>query len=129
MTHPNEQVVQDGFAAFSAGDLDTLRRLIAPDAAWHVPGRNPLSGTHKGVDAILTYLRRTQEISGGTFQVDLHDIVGNDRHVFAAYGIKGQRPGKTLNDHAILVFHVRDGQVTEAWGTVGDQYISDDFWS
>jgi ketosteroid isomerase-like protein len=129
MTHPNEQVVLDGFAAFAAGDVETLRRPIAPSAVWHNSGRGPLSGSHKGVDAILSFFRRTQELSGGTFEVDLHDVAGNDRHVFAAYGMKAQRPGKALNDHALLVFHVSDGQITEAWGTVGDQYISDDFWS
>lgn len=129
MTHPNEQVVRDGFAAFAAGDMDTLRRVLAADSVWHVPGRSPLSGSHKGIDEILGYLGRVNELSGGTFTIDLHDVVGNDQHVFAAYGVTARRGGKALDDHALVVCHVRDGQVTEAWWTVGDQYISDDFWS
>jgi ketosteroid isomerase-like protein len=129
MTHPNEQVVRDGFAAFASGDMATLRRVLAPDVVWHVPGRSPLAGSHKGVEEILGYLRRVNELSEGTFAIDLHDVVGNERHVFAAYGMNARRAGKVLNDHALAVFHVRDGQVTEAWWTVGDQYIADDFWS
>jgi len=129
MAHPNEQVVRDGFAAFASNDVDTLRRLIAADAVWHVGGRNPLSGSHKGVDEILAFFGMTMERSGGTFAIDLHDVVGNDEHVFAAYSVTGQREGRALRDQAVLVFHVKDGQVTEAWSVAGDQYLTDEFWS
>ena len=129
MTHPNVQVVRNGFAAFAAQDMGTLRGLFAPDAVWHAPGRNQLSGVFKGVDEILGLFGRTLELSDGTFAVDVHAVVGDDEHVFAAYGVTAKRGGKSLRDSAVLVFHVRDGKVTEAWGTSGDQYLVDDFWS
>lgn len=129
MGHPNEDVIRKGFTAFSAGDMDTLRQIIAADAIWHVPGRSPLAGTYKGIDEIIGFFGRTMELSEGTFAVDVHDIVGNDEHVFAAYKVSGQRKGKSLQDSAVLLFHVRDGRVTEAWGLTGDQYINDEFWS
>lgn len=129
MTHPNVQVVREGFAAFAAQDTEALRALFAPDAVWHAPGRNQLSGVFKGVDEILGLFRRTMELTGGTFGVDVHAVVGDDEHVFAAYGVSAERAGKSLRDSAVLVFHVRDGRVTEVWGTSGDQYLVDDFWS
>jgi uncharacterized protein len=129
MAHPNEQVVRDGFSAFAAMDTEALRKIIAPDAAWHVGGRSPLTGSYKGVDEILAFFGRTMELSGGTFAIDLHDVAGNDEHVFAAYAVSAQREGKTLRDTAVLVFHVTGGQVTEAWTVAGDQYRSDEFWS
>jgi ketosteroid isomerase-like protein len=129
MTHPNEQLVRDGFAALADGDMDAMRRVLADDVAWHLPGRSLASGSHHGVDQVIGYLGRLMELSGGTFAVDLHDVVGNDRHVFAAYGITARRDGKALNDRVLVVFHVRDGKVTEGWWAVGDQYLFDDFWS
>jgi uncharacterized protein len=129
MTHPNEQIIRDGFAAFSAGDQEALRRVIAVDAVWHVPGRNPLAGSYKGIEEILGFFGKTVALSEGTFATDVHDVVGNDEHVFAAYTVSGQRGGKSLRDNAVLVFHVQDGKVTEAWGTAGDQYAADEFWS
>lgn len=128
MTHPNEQVVRDGFAAFAAGDMEALRRMFAADAVWHVPGRSRLSGSYKGVEEILGYIGRMVEITGGTMVVTVHDVVGNDQHVFAAYNVTAKREHKALRDNQVLVFHVRDGKVTEVWGTSGDQYLSDDFW-
>jgi len=128
MAHPNEQVVRDGFAAFAAMDTDALRNILAPDALWHVGGRNPLAGTYKGADEILGFFGTTMQRSGGTFAIDLHDVVGNDEHVFAAFATSGQREGKTLRDNAVLVFHVSGGQVTEAWSLAGDQHLTDEFW-
>jgi len=103
--------------------------VIAVDAVWHVPGRNPLAGSYKGIEEILGFFGKTVALSEGTFATDVHDVVGNDEHVFAAYSVSGQRGGKSLRDNAVLVFHVHDGKVTEAWGTAGDQYAADEFWS
>jgi ketosteroid isomerase-like protein len=55
MSHPNEELTRRGFDAFAKGDVDTLRKLFA---VWHVPGRNQLSGDHRGVDTILGSWRR-----------------------------------------------------------------------
>lgn len=129
MAHPNEQIVRDGFAAFKAGDMDALRRIISAGAVWHAPGRNPLSGSYKGIDEILGFFGRTMEMSGGTFAIDIHDVVGNDEHVFAAYGVTARRDSKSLRDNQVLVFHVHDGKVAEAWSLAGDQYLTDEFWS
>jgi ketosteroid isomerase-like protein len=75
MAHPNVELVRKGFDAFSKGDIDTLRALFDQDSVWHTPGRNSLSGDHRGVDAILGFFARTMELTGGTFRVELHDVL------------------------------------------------------
>lgn len=129
MARDNEQVVRRGFEAFAAGDMDTMRALLAPDVRWHVPGRSPLSGTHKGPEEVITLFTRYGELSDGSIRIDLHDVVGGDKHVFAAYVVSAERAGRKYRDGSVLMFHVADGRVTEAWQMVGDQYASDNFWS
>jgi uncharacterized protein len=129
MAHPNEEIVRQGFTAFGAGDVDTLRRLIAPDIVWHAPGRSPVSGTFKGIDEVLAYFGKLATITDGTFKAEVHDIVGNDEHVFAAYVASGRRGERSLRDGAVLLFHVENEQLTEAWLLVGDQYAVDAFFS
>lgn len=129
MGHPNEDLVRQGFEAFSSGDMDTLRQLLAPDVRWHVPGRNPLSGTHKGPDEVVTLFGRYAELSDGTIRIEVHDVVANDRHVFAAYVTSAERGGRKYRDGNVLMFHVAGGRVAEAWQMVGDQHASDSFWS
>jgi ketosteroid isomerase-like protein len=90
MAHPNEELTRRGFDAFAKGDVDTLRKLFDQDAVWHVPGRNQLSGDHRGVDAILGFFGKTMELSGGTFRMEVHDVVANDDHAVALFGSRAQ---------------------------------------
>ena len=129
MAHPNEDLVRRAFDAFAKGDMDTLRDLFDQDAVWHVPGRSPLSGDHRGVDAILGFLARTMELSGGTFRAELHDVVASDEHAVAIYVTRGEREGRTLENRTVLVSHVRNGKFTESWLMSDDQYAADEFFS
>ena len=48
----------------------------------------PLSGTHRGRDEIVEFLRRTAELTGGTYHVALLWTVADEEHLVAVY-----RPG------------------------------------
>jgi uncharacterized protein len=69
---------------------------------WHAPGRNPLAGDHRGVDAILATSPRRWS-SPGTFRSKLHDIVANNDHAVSLFVARGQREGKTLEARNVLV--------------------------
>ena len=127
MAHPNEELVRRGFDAFNSGDVNTLRELFHQDAVWHAPGRNPVAGDHQGVEAILGFFARTMERTGGTFRVELHDVVANDEHAVAIYVSRGQREERTLDNKNVLVSHIRNGRLTETWQLSEDQYAADEF--
>jgi hypothetical protein len=97
------------------GDVDTLRELTDPDAVWHNPGRNQLSGDHRGVDAILRFFAKTAELTGGTFRADLHDVVANDDHAVAIYNTHAEHEGRTFENRSVLVQHIRNGKLVETW--------------
>ncbi len=128
MSHPDEELVRRGYDAFSKGDMQTLREVFHPDLVWHSPGRNQLSGDHRGVDAVLGFFGRTMELTGGTFRVAVHDVVANDEHVVGLNSVAAERGGRTLRDTNTLVFHVRDGKATEVWQFWADQYAADEFF-
>src|SRR2546428_2280774 len=65
--HPNAALVERLYAAFDAGDRGALKKLIAEDAVWHVPGSTEISGDHRGHEAIFAYLAKLAELSGGRF--------------------------------------------------------------
>lgn len=130
MAHPNEDRLRAGYAAFSSGDMEALRNeLFTEDIIWHAPGRNPLSGDHKGVDEVLANFAKAFELSGGTFTVELHDVLANDEHAVALGVARGEREGKTLENKYAHVVHFRDGKVSESWIHPADQYAIDEFWS
>ncbi len=92
--HPNAQLVRKGYDAFTRGDMDTLRGLMAADATHHVPGTGILSGDFKGQDAILDMYRRLGEETEGTFRVELRQVLVDGRgHAVTLHRFTADRRG------------------------------------
>jgi uncharacterized protein len=131
MTHPNEELLREAFAAFQRGDLAALQsKYFAEDIRYHVPGRSPISGDYQGTDAVLGFFGRLFELSGGMLRLELHDVVANDQHGVALYTVHAERAGRQLADNQILIAHPdADGKAVEIWTQSADQYVTDEFWS
>lgn len=123
----NERLARRAFDAYSRADMGTLTELFAPEAAWHVAGRGPLSGDYVGRDAIIgVYLVRLMTMSNGTFSVETHDVLASDEHVVALVTAQVHRPGTYRRAREVLVAHVREGLVREVWVTAFDP--AEDLW-
>jgi len=130
MAHPNEDLVRRGYAAFAAGDMATLDGLFADDIVWHASGRGVVSGDFEGKEAVFAYFGRLAQETGGSFRIEIHDVLANDEHAVALTTAGAERQGKSLqNAKGVQIFHVRDGKVTESWFHSGDQYADDEFFS
>jgi ketosteroid isomerase-like protein len=129
VAHPNEELARKGYEAFAKGDMDTLNDLFADDIKWHAPGRGPLSGDYNGKQEVFDVFAKVFELSGGTFNLELHDVLANDEHVATLLTAKGERNGKKLASRGVQVFHVKDGKVTESWLHSEDQFAVDEFFS
>jgi uncharacterized protein len=131
MSHPNEDLVRQAFAAFARGDTAALESdFFAEDICWHFPGRSQFAGDHRGAGQVSAdLLRAMAERSGGTHRVELHDVLANDDHVVALHATRAERDGKQLEINAIQVCHIRDGKIAEVWTSHSDTYALDDFWS
>ena len=127
--HPNTELLRKGFEAFAKGDMATLTELFAQDVVWHVPGNNQLSGVHRGRDAVFAVFAKVGELSGGTYKIELHDVLANDEHAVALTRATGSRQGKQLNSLDAAVYHVSNGKITEFWSFVEDERLTDEFLS
>ncbi len=128
MAHPNEQVLRRAFAAFSSGDMATLRNeIFAPDLAWHFPGRSAIGGTFTGEEVFGRFFATLMERSAGTFRVEVHDILANDQHGVVLFQCRAEREGQALDDPTVGVYHLRDGRITGAWFHPTDLYAWDAF--
>ena len=127
--HPNAALMRGAAEAFINGDMATLKQLIAEDAVWHVPGRSQLSGDYHGHDQIFGFFGKLMELSGGTFKIQLHDVLATDDHAINLDRMTGTRGDKALDMDLVLVVHPKDGKIAEAWDLFSDQYGWDDFWS
>jgi hypothetical protein len=78
---------------------------------------------------IVAWTTSSMELTGGTFRVELHDVLANDEHAVALYVARGERQGRTLEDKSVLVSHIGNGKFVETWQHSEDQYAADEFLS
>src|ERR1700738_699832 len=111
----NAELVRRGYEAFQKGDLAAFDNILAEDCVWHVPGRGQLAGDKKGRRAVVEYYGKLAELSEGTVPVELHDVLANDEHVTGLHRVSAHRAGTSYETTEVIVFHVQDGRVSEAW--------------
>src|SRR2546427_10329645 len=112
--HPNAALVERLYAAFDAGDAESLKKLIAEDAVWHVPGSTEISGDHRGHEAIFAYFQKLAELSGGTFWAEPVDVLASDMHAAALAAPIGERGGGGLEPTDLLFLRVENDRIVEA---------------
>ena len=61
----NAALLRRYLEALSQDDMETVREAFAQDAVWHLQGNSPLAGDHEGADAILEFIDRAFEMTGG----------------------------------------------------------------
>lgn len=127
--HPHAAAARRGFEDFVRGDVGALLGLFAPDAVWHVPGANAMTGDYRGLEEIGAFLRRTAELTGGSYEVDLLWAVADDDHLVTLYRARGEREGRRLDIEQALFIRVEDGRWQDIRAQPLDQAAFDAFWA
>ena len=60
------------------------------------------------------------ESTGGTFRLDIHDILANDTHGVVLLTARATRDGQEVNVREANIWHVADGKATEFWDFAED---------
>jgi ketosteroid isomerase-like protein len=129
MADPNALLITEAYDAFARGDIQTVLQTLADDVTWHVPGRSPLSGDHKGHDGVLTFFGRCQELSGGTLRVAADQVFAAGDRVVVLSTVSAERKGQFWSAPEVHVWRVIDGRATEFREFQGDQQTEDEFWA
>jgi ketosteroid isomerase-like protein len=129
MAHPNAELAKKAGDKLAAGDIQGFLQFHSDDVVMHVPGRNPLSGDYEGKDAFGKLFQQQFEILDGPPQIEFHDILAGDDHVAVLAKQTFTRGGKSFSTPAVVLLHLKDGKITEAWLHPLDQYGADEFWS
>jgi hypothetical protein len=128
MAHPNEDLLRRGYEAFGSGDMDTDLAKYDVDIAWHVGGSNQTSGDYHGHQEVMGFFGKLMELSGGTFHLEVHDILANDTHGAVLVTGHAERDGQTLVARQANIWHLADGKATEFWAFTDDQPATDAFF-
>ena len=130
MTHPKADLVRAASAAFGRGDLSTLQnQFFAENIIWHIAGTGPLAGDYQGIADVMGLVGKVRELSGGTVQMELHDVLVSDDHTVALATMRAERAGKQLQLNLVHVIHGENGKATEVWTQSSDPAAAAGFWA
>ncbi|MDT5160146.1 MAG: uncharacterized protein QOC90_456 [Mycobacterium sp.] len=99
----NKELIQRGYAAFSAGDVESVMNLFDDDIEWVQPGASAISGTFHGKTEVMEHLGRLAEKD---MTVKLNQLIAEGDTVVAITEVTAG--GETGEDAD--VFTVRDGK-------------------
>jgi len=112
---PNERAVRELYDARARGDWTAVGDLQTDDVAWHEPGDESYSGTHRGPAAVLDLLRGLVYATGGTFRLVPEAVLVSAEHAAALVRWSADRDGLRSAGNEIAVYRIRDGAIAEAW--------------
>jgi ketosteroid isomerase-like protein len=125
----NTARIRDLFRAWLDRDAMTVARIIGDDVVWRVPGSSAMAGEYRGRGEIFAFLRRTADLTGGSYRADLLDVYGGDEVVVGLYRATGRREGRELDIPQALVFRFEGDALREVLAVPGDPAAFDRFWA
>jgi uncharacterized protein len=129
MSDTKEDTVRKGYKAFSEGDMTTLGSLYTDNVVQTMPGKNQISGEYQGRDNVLALYGKLNELSGGTFAVDLKSVKADGDKVVSEHSAKAEHGGKTLDDNETIAFTFDGDKISRLDLTTSDVAAQDAFWA
>lgn len=131
MAHPNLELIDRFFAAYSNRDLPALQDILAENATWTFPGHHPLSGMKIGIEAIITLFDAVGSVMGSSHpQVDKLVVGVNEQYVVECQHIRTNRAdGPNLNQQLCVLWSFADGKIVSGQHLAADQDALDTFYT
>jgi ketosteroid isomerase-like protein len=112
--HPNGKLARAAWQAVSAGDVDALEQILAPDVVWHATARAPWRGTHVGPQAVSEFLARIGDLME-VFDARLDDVLVSEERVSMVFHVHAQVASRAIEIDYLLLGRIRSGRVAEIW--------------
>jgi ketosteroid isomerase-like protein len=129
MDQPNASIIRKAYQDFTQGNIPAVFAVFDPAITWHVPGHSPLSGDFTGHDQIGGFFKRTLDLSGGAFSIDVHNVLADGDLVVALTTVKARRNGMAASFPEVHVWRLRNGKAVEFREYQSDEQREDRFWS
>ena len=122
-------IIRKAYEDFAQGDIPAVFAVFDAAITWHVPGHSPLSGSDAGHDQIVGFFRRTMELSGGAFSIDVHNVLADGDLVVSLVTVDARRNGVSVSFPEVHVRQTKNGKAIEFRKYRGDEQREDQFWS
>jgi uncharacterized protein len=114
---------------YAGGAQGPASAMLTDDVTWHVPGRSPLAGDHRGRDEVLRYFARRRELADATFRIDVRGVLVDDDRAVLLARCEVARGVETFTWRTVAIFRIAGDRIAECWVVPYDQGAFDQIWS
>jgi len=101
MGNNNAATLRRLYDAFGRGDVESVMAAFPDDVSFHIGGASPVAGDYVGKGEVLGYLGTLMERSGGTFRLEVLDILASDERATVLTRETAHRDGRSLDNRAV----------------------------
>ncbi len=112
------------FTAYAVKDVSAIRDVMAEDIVWRFPGHHPLAGEHRGIAEVLALF---DLLASADFQSQPIVLAEAGDYVIDHHRARSSA-GSGLDLTWCVVYHFRDGKLSEASHFCSDQHRADLFF-
>ncbi|TMC86926.1 MAG: nuclear transport factor 2 family protein [Chloroflexi bacterium] len=110
----NVELTKKGYQAFNEAHIEGVMDVLDDDVVWHIGGENPISGEYKGKEAVIGMFAKFAQLTEGTYEADVHDILASEEHTVVLGTYTATRRGRTRSARFVDVIHPgSDGKAKE----------------
>ncbi|HET9163842.1 MAG TPA: nuclear transport factor 2 family protein [Solirubrobacterales bacterium] len=114
---------------YAGGPTEPVAELLAEDIVWRVPGKSPIAGEHRGVEAVLSYFLRRRERAGATMEMHPGEILADEEAVVQLVDGTARFGDERVRWRTAGVYRVEAGLIREVWLVPLDLDRFDRIWS
>ena len=128
MNHPHVTVLKKLYSDLAAGNLNGVLEACTDSVTFQIAGQSKLAGKYTRA-TLADLFSKQKELSGGTFQLDIHDVMATDQHGTVLATMKLTAGGKTHEIRTVHVWRMADGKALAVYEYPRDLYAYDAVWA
>ena len=117
------------YADFSTKDWSAFLATCSDQITFQVPGKSKLAGKYTKATFTEGFAMKLQELSGGSFQLEVHDLLASDRHGTVLATSRLTQNGKTVELRTVHVWRFEGGKPVACYEYPRDLYQFDSTWA
>lgn len=129
MKHTNAALLEGLYTKFSQGNWEGVLALCPDQITFQIAGQSKLAGKYTKSNFISGLATKLRELSEGTFQIDVHDILASDRHATVLATTQVTRNGKKTELRTVHVWRFENGSPVAWYEYPRDLYQFDLVWA
>ena len=128
MSFDHESSIKRLYSLWHAEDVAAIEREFSPKLTFEIKGKTQISGKHDRAQ-FARLMSKMRELSGGTFQSEIHDMLVSDRHALVLATHKLSRAGAAVEYRSVQVWRFENGSPIAGYEYLRDHDQFQQIWS